>query len=130
MNVGRQVIWCVERAYPNEPDDGTRTRIVAPYGHPALGTARDLLPLSAVRGRVDDLRLRTEMNHVICLDHGVQREGRTAFPLAPTTVAAMYEQRWLHHAIADNATIAAPIKRKNISSDHACDLCFGQCRPA
>ena len=69
--IGWQVIWRIESAYPNKPDDGTRRRIIAPYGHPALGAARDFLPLAAVRGRIDDLRLRTQMNHVIGLDHGV-----------------------------------------------------------
>jgi hypothetical protein len=69
--IGRQVIWRIERAYPNKPDDGARARIIAPYGYVAFGTARDLLPLSTVRGSLDDLRLYTQMNHVIGLDHGV-----------------------------------------------------------
>src|SRR5215471_4502775 len=69
--IGWQVIWRVERAYPNKPDDGARTSIIAPYGHPAFGAARDLLPLSAVRRRIDDLWLRAQMNHVLGLDHGV-----------------------------------------------------------
>ena len=125
MYIGWQVIWRIERAYPNEPNDGARTRIVAPYGHAALRAARDLLPLSTVRGRVDDLRLCTHVNHVICLDHGIQREGRTAFPLAPTTMAAMYEQRLPYHTIADNAAIAAPVERKDITRDHGCGVCFG-----
>src|SRR5690349_3528408 len=51
--IGRQMIWRVKRADPNEPDDGARTRIVAPHGHVALWTARDLLSLPAVRRRVD-----------------------------------------------------------------------------
>src|SRR5579864_8326586 len=71
MYIGWQVIRRVQRAYPNESDDGARAQIVAPDRHPAFGAARDLLPLSAVRGRVDDLRLRTQMNHVLCFDHGV-----------------------------------------------------------
>src|SRR5215469_12251134 len=127
--VGRQVVWRVERAYPNKPDHGARTRIVAPYCNPAFWTARDLLSLAAVRRRIDDLWLRTQMNHVICLDHGVQCEGRTAFPLAPTAMAAMYNQRLLHHAIADNAAIAAPVERKNIIRDHACDVRFRRMPP-
>jgi hypothetical protein len=123
--IGWQVIWRVERAYPNKPNDGARTRIVAPYGHAAFWAARDLLPLSAVRGRVDDLWLRTQMNHVIGLDHCVQCEGRTAFPLAPTTMAAMYKQRLLQHTIADNAAIAAPVEWKDLTRNHDCDVCFG-----
>ena len=125
MYIGWQVIGCIERAHPNEPNDGARTRKVAPYGHAAFWAARDLLPLSAVGGRVDDLRLCTHVNHVIFLDHGIQREGRTAFPLAPTTMAAMYKQRLPYHTIADNAAIAAPIERKDITCDHDCYVCIG-----
>jgi len=40
-------------------------------------------------------------------------------------MAAMYKQRLLDHAIADNAAIAAPVQRKNITRDHACDVSFG-----
>jgi len=69
--IGRQVIWRIERAYPNKPDNRARPRIIAPYGEPAFGAARDLLSLSAVRWRVDDLRFPTQMHHVIGLDHGV-----------------------------------------------------------
>lgn len=123
--IWRQVIWRVERADPNKPDDGARTRIVAPYGHAALWAARYLLPLSAVRWRVDDLGLDAQMKHVICLYHGVQREGRTAFPLAPTTMAAMYKQRLLQHTIADIAAIAAPVERKDATRNHGRDVCFG-----
>lgn len=125
MYIGRQVIWCIQRAHPNEPNDWARTRIVAPYGHPAFGTARDFLPLAAIRGRIDDLWLHTQMNQVICLDHGIQCERRTAFPLAPTTMTAMYNERLLFHTIADDAAIATPIERKNIARDHVCDVCFG-----
>ena len=118
--IGWQVIWRVKRADANEPDDGARTRIVAPYCHPAFWAACDLLSLPAAGGRVDDLRLRTHMNHVICLDHGIQCERRAALSLAPTTMAAMYKQRLLYHTIADNAAIAAPVERKDIARDHAC----------
>ena len=118
--IGWQVIWRVKRADANESDDGARTRIVAPYRHPAFWAACDLLPLPAVRGRVDDLRLRTQMNYVICFDHGIQCERRTALPLAPTTMTAMDEQRWLNHTIADHAAIAAPVEGKDIARDHAC----------
>jgi hypothetical protein len=114
-----QVIRRIERAYPNEPDDGPCTPVVAPYGHAALGAARDLLAFSAVGRRVDDFRLGTQMNHVICLDHGIEREGCTALPLAPSTMAAMYKQRSLQHAIADDAAIAASLEGKNITRDHA-----------
>src|SRR5215472_5107332 len=41
-------------------------------------------------------------------------------------MAAMYNQRLLHHAIADNAAIAAPVERKDIVRDHACGVCFGR----
>jgi hypothetical protein len=123
--IGWQVIWRVKRADANEPDDGARTRIVAPYRYPAFWAARDLLPLPAVRRRVDDLRLRTQMNNVICLDHGIQSERRAALSLAPTTMAAMYKQRSLCHTIADNAAIAPPVERKDIARDHDCDVCPG-----
>ena len=71
VDIGWQVIRHIERAYPNEPDDRTRTHIVAPYRHVALGAARDPLALPAARWRVDNLRLATQMNHVIGLDHGI-----------------------------------------------------------
>ena len=38
----------------------------------------------------------------------------------------MYNQRLLHHAIADNAAIAAPVERKDIVRDHACGVCLGR----
>ena len=69
--IGWQVIWRVKRADANELDDGARTRIVAPYRHPAFWAARDQLPLFAVRGCVDDLRFRAQVNHEVCLDHGI-----------------------------------------------------------
>ena len=125
MYIGRQVIWRVKRADPNEPYDGARTRIVAPYCHSAFLAACNLLSLPAVRRRVDDLRLHAQMNHVICLDHGVQRERRAALSLAPTTMAAMYKQRLFDHAIADNAASAAPVERKDIPGDHTCDVGLG-----
>jgi hypothetical protein len=37
----------------------------------------------------------------------------------------MYKQRLLYHTIADNAAIAAPVERKDIVRDHACDVCLG-----
>ena len=121
MYIGRQVIWHVKRADPNEPDEGAGTRIVAPYCHSTLLAARDLLSLAAVRRRADDLRLHAQMNHVIRLDHGVQRERRAALSLAPTTMAAMYKQRLFDHTIADNAANAAPVERKDITDAHGCD---------
>ena len=115
MYIGRQVIWRVKRADPNEPDDGARTHVVAPYRHSAFWAARDLLSFPAVRGRVDDLRLDAQMNHVVRLNHGVQCERRTALSLAPTTMAAVYKQRLFDHTIAYNAAIAAPVERKDIA---------------
>jgi len=117
--IGWQVIWRVKGADANKPDDGARRSIVAPYRHPAFWAARDLLPLPAAGGRIDDFRLGTHINYVICLDHGIQCEGRAALSLAPTTMAAVYEQRSLNHTIADNAAIAATVERKDISRDHA-----------
>ena len=117
--IGRQVIWYVKGADANKPDDGTRGSIIAPYRHSAFGAARDLLPLPAVGGRIDDFRLGTHINYVICFDHGIQCEGRAALSLAPTTMAAVYEQRSLNHTIADNAVIAATVERKDISRNHA-----------
>ena len=40
----------------------------------------------------------------------------------------MYKQRLLDHTIADNAATAAPVERKDISRDHACDVCLGERR--
>jgi hypothetical protein len=114
-----QVIWRVKGADANKPDDGARSSIVAPYCHPAFWAARDLLPLPAAGGRIDDFRLGTHINYVICFDHRIQCEGCTALSLAPTTMAAVYEQRSLNHTIADNAAIAATVERKGISRDHA-----------
>ena len=37
----------------------------------------------------------------------------------------MYKQRLFHHAIADNAAIAATVERKNIGREHACDVRCG-----
>ena len=123
MYIGWQVIWRVKGADANKPDHGARGSIVAPYGHPAFWAARDLLPLPAVGRRIDDFRLVTQINHVICLDHGIQCEGCAALSLAPTTMAAVYEQRSLNHTIADNAAIAATVERKVISRDHARTVC-------
>jgi hypothetical protein len=117
--IGWQVIWRVKGADANKPDHGARGSIVAPYGHPAIWAARDLLPLPAVGRRIGDFRLGTQSNYVICLDHGIQCEGCAALSLAPTTMAAVYEQRSLNHTIADSAAIAATVERKGISSDHA-----------
>lgn len=123
--IGRQVIRRVKRADPNEPDDGARTRIVAPYGHLAFLAARNLLSLAAVRRRADDLRLHAQMNHVIRLDHGVQRERRAALSLAPMTMAAMDKQRLFDHTIADNSANAASVEWKDIPDAHICDAGLG-----
>jgi len=114
-----QVIWRVKGADANKPDDRARTGVVAPYCHPAFWAARDLLPLAAVGRRIDDFRVGTQIHHVICLDHGIQCERCAALSLAPTTMAAVYEQRRLDHTIADDAAIAAAVERKGISRNHA-----------
>jgi hypothetical protein len=84
-------------------------------------------PTADAGGCVNDLRLRAQMNHVICFDHGVQSEGRTAFPLAPTAMAAVHKERLLQQAIAHNAAIAASVERKDIFHDHAWLHPLGEC---
>ena len=130
MDIGWHVIWRIKCANANEPDYGASTRIVAPYCHPAFWAARDLLAPPAIGGRVDHLRLRTQMHHVICFNHGIQCERGAAFSLAPTTMAAVYKQRLPYHTIADRTAIAAPVERKDIACDHACDVSLSESRLA
>ncbi len=121
MYIRWQVIRRVQRTDANKPDNGASTCIVAPERDPTTWTACYLLSLAAIRGCADNLRLRSGMYHVICLDHCIQCEGRAALSLTPTTMAAMHEQRSLYQPIADNSASAASIEGKYVARDHACD---------
>src|SRR5262245_58873492 len=52
VDVGRQMIRLIERAYPHERVHRARAGIVTPYGDATARTARDLLALPARRRRV------------------------------------------------------------------------------
>lgn len=110
-----QVIWLIKRTDANKPDDRTGTGVVAPNCYSALWAACNLLPFPAIRGSVDDLRLPTQMNDAVRLDHGIQSERRAAFSLAPATMTTVHEKWWRGHAVADKAAVAATIERKNIA---------------
>src|SRR5688572_30161941 len=91
VDVRRQAIGLVERSDPYEADGIAGAGVVAPDGNAAPGAARDLLPLAAVGGRVDDFHLSGEKLNAISFDERVQGERRTCFALAPTAVAAVDE---------------------------------------
>src|SRR3546814_2944480 len=72
----------------------------------------DLLPLAAVRWRIDDLRRGAQQRHAIRLDHRIQRERRTGLTLAPAAMAAMHEQRFRFEPVAHEAAITAAFDRE------------------
>jgi hypothetical protein len=46
----------------------------------------------------------------MCLDHGIERKRRSRFALAPSAMAAVNEQRRVHHAIAKRSTRASTVE--------------------
>src|SRR3546814_3703283 len=85
---------------------------MAPQHDPASRTARDLLPLAAVRWRIYDRRRGAQQRHAIRLDHRIQRERRTGLTLAPAAMAAMHEQRFRFEPVAHEAAITAAFDRE------------------
>src|SRR3546814_15136548 len=101
---------------------------MAPQHDPASRTARDLLPLAAVRWRIDDLRRGAQQRHAIRLDHRIQRERRTGLTLAPAAMAAMHEQRFRFEPVAHEAAITAAFDRERSEERRVGKECVSTCR--
>lgn len=74
MRVRREAVRLLQRADADEAHGVAGSGVVAPHGDTAHGATGDLLPLAAVRGRDDDVRLAVEQLDAIGLDHRVERE--------------------------------------------------------
>ena len=70
VNIGRHPVGFIKCADSDKTNGISAASVVAV----ALRAARDLLPLPAVRGSVDDYNLALQKLHAISFDHGVQRE--------------------------------------------------------
>jgi hypothetical protein len=70
VNIGRHPVGFIKCANSDKTNGISAASVVAV----ALRAARDLLPLPAVRGSVDDYNLALQKLHAISFDHGVQRE--------------------------------------------------------
>jgi len=116
MNIGGQVIRLIERADPHEAEQGTAAKIIAPQGYTTLRTAGDVLTLTAVRGRINDLRLRIQVHHAIGLDQRIQGERGTGLALTPPAMTAMHEERDRLHAVANQTAVAASVQRKHLTT--------------
>ena len=109
MNVGRQTRGFIERANADEANGFAGAGIVAPYGDFAFWTPRNPLALAAVGRRVDDHDVARQQLHSIRFDHGIEGERGTRLSLAPAAVAAVNEQRFGRHPIANVAAGAAAV---------------------
>jgi len=92
VDVRRQAIGLVERAYANEPDQIAAAPIVAPDGDPAAWAARDPLPVAACGRCVDHVDLTrtssTRSDSIIALSANDAPVSR----LAPAAMTAVHEQ--------------------------------------
>src|SRR2546427_10271205 len=77
VDVGRQAIGLIERAYANKAHRIACAGVIAPQSDMAGWAAGDLLSLAAVRRRVYQFRLALQQDDAIGFDQRIQREGRS-----------------------------------------------------
>src|SRR6185437_5111654 len=108
------MIWLIQRADPNEAQHGAAAGVVAPQSDATRRAAGDPLTLAAVRGCSDDLGRRIQVQHAVGLDQRIQSKVGPGLTLTPSAMTAMHEERSCLHAVADQATVAAPIQREHL----------------
>ena len=101
MDVRWTEIRVVHSADTDEPDGGTRLRVVAPNRDPAGRAAGDLLTLAARRRRRDDFGLTGGVHNAIGFIESVERMRGPGLALAPTAMAGMNNQWCSDQTISD-----------------------------
>ena len=101
MDVRWTEIRVVHSADTDEPDGGTRLRVVAPNRDPAGRAAGDLLTLAARRRRRDDFGLTGGVHDTVGLIECVESMGGPGLALAPTAMASMDNQWRSNQTISD-----------------------------
>src|SRR5258707_9285373 len=109
MNVRRLYIGFVERSQADEDDAIAGAGIVARQRHEALRATRDALAFAAVGWCIDHLAPAGQELNTIRFDHCIQHKGTAGFPLAPTAVTAMNEERFAGYAVTNVAAAAAAL---------------------
>src|SRR6267378_181100 len=124
VDIGRQAIRLIERPNADEAHDIAPAAVVAPQGDTASRAAGDLLSLSAVRGSVHHLRLALQQDHAVGFNHGVQREGRPGFTLAPAAMTTVNEHRLAGHPVAHCTAGAVALQRERSIVSHQASFPF------
>lgn len=119
MDIGRCKVGVVQRAAANKSYlfADTCVGVVTPKNGVAPATAVDDLSFAAGARAASDLQCGCAGLYPVSLYQRIDREGGASFPLAPTAVAAMHNQRRRHDAVTGLAT-GTPTGGERIDTNH------------
>jgi len=124
MHIGRQSAWIIESPSPDETNCFTnpagQDQVVAPNSDLAMWTAGNSLSRAAWGWHGDIHHVTLEDANAICFDQCVDRKSRSILALAPTTVAAMHDERVRLHPVTHVATGTSTF----VGDRRCCHVCF------